>query len=272
MSNYAAINIIDRIKRIKGVGDTMLFGGSDYSMRVWVRPDRLAALGLTVVDLKNAIKAQNTLSPAGQIGGEPSPQGDDVHVHREHEGAAQERRGVRGDHRPLERRRLAGPPEGRRPGRARLAPLQPDGTPQRQAVGDHRRLPGPRVERHRRQGSGREDGGRPRRRPSRRTSPGRSPSTRRRRSRRGSPRSSTRSSRRSSSSSSSSSSSCRTGGRRSSRSSPSRSRSSRRSPSSRSSASRSTSCRSSASSWRSASSSTTRSSSSRRSCTTSSTG
>jgi len=75
MSNYAAINIIDRIKRIKGVGDTMLFGGSDYSMRVWVRPDRLAALGLTVVDLKNAIKAQNTLSPAGQIGGEPSPKG-----------------------------------------------------------------------------------------------------------------------------------------------------------------------------------------------------
>jgi HAE1 family hydrophobic/amphiphilic exporter-1 len=75
MSNYAAINVIDRIKRIKGVGDTMLFGGSDYSMRVWVRPDRLAALGLTVVDLKNAIKAQNTLSPAGQIGGEPSPKG-----------------------------------------------------------------------------------------------------------------------------------------------------------------------------------------------------
>ena len=75
MSNYAAINIIDRIKRIKGVGDTMLFGGSDYSMRVWVRPDRLAALGLTVIDLKNAIKAQNTLSPAGQIGGEPSPKG-----------------------------------------------------------------------------------------------------------------------------------------------------------------------------------------------------
>src|SRR5512137_2691640 len=73
MSNYAAINVIDRIKRIKGVGDTMLFGGSDYSMRIWVRPDRLSALGLTVMDLKNAIKAQNALSPAGQIGGEPAP-------------------------------------------------------------------------------------------------------------------------------------------------------------------------------------------------------
>ncbi len=75
MSNYAAINIMDRLKRIRGVGDIFLFGGSDYSMRIWVHPDRLAALGLTVIDLKNAIQAQNTLSPAGQIGGEPSPKG-----------------------------------------------------------------------------------------------------------------------------------------------------------------------------------------------------
>ncbi len=73
MSNYAAININDKLSRIRGVGDVTLYGGSgDYSMRIWVRPDRLAALGLTVGDLKNAISAQNTLSPAGQIGGEPS--------------------------------------------------------------------------------------------------------------------------------------------------------------------------------------------------------
>ena len=75
MSNYAAINIMDRLKRIRGVGDINLFGGSDYSMRIWVRPDRLASVGLTVADLKAAIASQNTLSPAGQIGGEPSPKG-----------------------------------------------------------------------------------------------------------------------------------------------------------------------------------------------------
>src|SRR5262249_48495931 len=75
MSNYANINVVDRIKRIRGVGDVILFGGSDYSMRIWIRPDRLAKLGLTVVDIQNAIKQQNNLSPAGQIGGEPAPKG-----------------------------------------------------------------------------------------------------------------------------------------------------------------------------------------------------
>ena len=75
LSNYAAINVTDQIKRIRGVGDVILFGGSDYAMRIWVRPDRLAKLGLTVIDLQNAIKQQNTLSPAGQIGGEPSVPG-----------------------------------------------------------------------------------------------------------------------------------------------------------------------------------------------------
>jgi HAE1 family hydrophobic/amphiphilic exporter-1 len=75
MSNYAAINVNDKLKRIRGVGEITLFGGSDYAMRIWVRPDRLAALGLTVVDLQNAIGTQNTLSPAGQIGGAPAVPG-----------------------------------------------------------------------------------------------------------------------------------------------------------------------------------------------------
>ncbi|HVO52542.1 MAG TPA: multidrug efflux RND transporter permease subunit [Thermoanaerobaculia bacterium] len=75
LSNYANINVVDQIKRIRGVGDVILFGGSDYAMRIWIRPDRLAKLGLTVMDLQNAIKQQNQLSPAGQIGGEPAPKG-----------------------------------------------------------------------------------------------------------------------------------------------------------------------------------------------------
>jgi HAE1 family hydrophobic/amphiphilic exporter-1 len=75
LSNYAAININDQIKRIGGVGDVVLFGGSDYAMRIWIRPDRLKTLGLTVADLSNAVKQQNVLLPAGQIGGPPAPKG-----------------------------------------------------------------------------------------------------------------------------------------------------------------------------------------------------
>jgi HAE1 family hydrophobic/amphiphilic exporter-1 len=57
------------------VGDVVLFGGSDYAMRIWIRPDRLKTLGLTVADLSNAVKQQNVLLPAGQIGGPPAPKG-----------------------------------------------------------------------------------------------------------------------------------------------------------------------------------------------------
>jgi HAE1 family hydrophobic/amphiphilic exporter-1 len=75
LSNYAAININDQFKRIRGVGDVVLFGGSDYAMRIWVRPDRLKVMNLTIPDLVNAVNAQNVLSPAGQIGGPPAPKG-----------------------------------------------------------------------------------------------------------------------------------------------------------------------------------------------------
>ncbi len=75
LSNYAAININDIIARTKGVGDVFLFGGSDYAMRIWVKPDYLAKLGLTVPDLINAVKQQNVIAPAGQIGAPPAPPG-----------------------------------------------------------------------------------------------------------------------------------------------------------------------------------------------------
>ena len=75
LTNYAAINIKDRLARLKGVGDVRLFGGTDYSMRVWVKPDRLMTLGLTVSDLTAAISAQNEITPAGQLGGSPAPEG-----------------------------------------------------------------------------------------------------------------------------------------------------------------------------------------------------
>jgi hydrophobic/amphiphilic exporter-1 (mainly G- bacteria), HAE1 family len=75
LSNYTTINVNDAIARIPGVGQINLFGGSDYAMRIWVRPDRIARLGLTVPDIANAIGAQNQLSPAGQIGGPPAASG-----------------------------------------------------------------------------------------------------------------------------------------------------------------------------------------------------
>jgi HAE1 family hydrophobic/amphiphilic exporter-1 len=75
LSNYTTININDAIARIPGVGQINLFGGSDYAMRVWLRPDVIGRLGLTIPDIANAISQQNQLSPAGQIGGPPAAKG-----------------------------------------------------------------------------------------------------------------------------------------------------------------------------------------------------
>src|SRR5215510_887156 len=77
LGNYATINVIDAIRRIPGVGDVQTRGTSDYAMRVWVKPDQIAKLGLTVTDLQNAIQKQNAVNPAGQVGGEPAPQGQE---------------------------------------------------------------------------------------------------------------------------------------------------------------------------------------------------
>src|SRR5512134_2579364 len=75
LSNYTTINVNDFIARIQGVGQINLFGGSDYAMRVWLRPDVIGRLGLTVPDIANAIAQQNQLTPAGQIGGPPAASG-----------------------------------------------------------------------------------------------------------------------------------------------------------------------------------------------------
>src|SRR4051812_10134956 len=75
LSNYTTINVNDAIARIPGVGQINLFGGSDYAMRVWLRPDVIGRLGVTVPDIANAIGQQNQLTPAGQIGGPPAAKG-----------------------------------------------------------------------------------------------------------------------------------------------------------------------------------------------------
>ena len=72
LANYGEINVNDALLRVKGVGDIRNFGSSDYALRVWLQPERLARLSLTVTDVQNAVRQQNVVNPAGQIGGEPS--------------------------------------------------------------------------------------------------------------------------------------------------------------------------------------------------------
>src|SRR5210317_501880 len=77
LTNYATINVLDELARIRGVGQATVIGGSvfEYAMRVWIKPDQLAKLGLTVPDITNAIQEQNVIAPAGQIGGPPAVPG-----------------------------------------------------------------------------------------------------------------------------------------------------------------------------------------------------
>jgi HAE1 family hydrophobic/amphiphilic exporter-1 len=75
LGNYITINILDRIARIQGVGQSTIFGSSDYAMRIWIKPDQLAKLNLTVPDIMAAIQEQNVVVPAGQIGGPPAAPG-----------------------------------------------------------------------------------------------------------------------------------------------------------------------------------------------------
>src|SRR3954452_23659268 len=75
--NYCGINLRDQILRIPGIAQVDLFGGTDYGMRVWIRPDRIAKLGLTPADVISAIKEQNLQAPAGKVGAPPTPAGQE---------------------------------------------------------------------------------------------------------------------------------------------------------------------------------------------------
>ena len=77
LNNYATINVRDAVLRVPGVAQADLYGGAEYGMRVWLRPDKLAKLGLTPSDVISAIKEQNIQAPAGQIGAAPSPPGQE---------------------------------------------------------------------------------------------------------------------------------------------------------------------------------------------------
>ena len=77
LANYAYININDPMSRVPGVGQVTIFGAGQYAMRFWVRPDVLAQLGITVPEILDAVKKQNTVNPSGQIGAEPVPAGQE---------------------------------------------------------------------------------------------------------------------------------------------------------------------------------------------------
>ncbi|MGC4073170.1 MAG: multidrug efflux RND transporter permease subunit [Nibricoccus sp.] len=77
LANYAKINFSDQLTRVPGIASVTIFGAGDYAMRLWVHPDQLAKLGLTIPEIVKAVQAQNTVNPAGQIGGEPIPKGQE---------------------------------------------------------------------------------------------------------------------------------------------------------------------------------------------------
>src|SRR4051812_6142264 len=75
LANYGIININDALTRVQGVASVTVFGAGQYAMRCWVNPDKLASLGITIPEISDAIQTQNTVNPAGQIGSEPVPKG-----------------------------------------------------------------------------------------------------------------------------------------------------------------------------------------------------
>jgi HAE1 family hydrophobic/amphiphilic exporter-1 len=77
LTNYAYINAIDELKRTPGVGDVTILGGTQYGMRIWVQPDKLASFGLTVQEVMNAVKDQNAIRPGGTFGQEPALPGNE---------------------------------------------------------------------------------------------------------------------------------------------------------------------------------------------------
>ena len=77
LANYAYINLSDPLSRVAGVSQVTVFGAGQYAMRIWVKPDQLAKLNITVPEIINAVNSQNTVNPAGKIGGRPTPPGQE---------------------------------------------------------------------------------------------------------------------------------------------------------------------------------------------------
>jgi multidrug efflux pump len=113
LSNYASLNIVDELKRIKGVGDVTIFGAQDYSMRVWLKPDRMAQLGLTTSDVRRHPGAERP-----ECGRQDRPgtgaERPDAGLHRHRQGSPADPGGVRQHRHPRQRPGRRAAPEGHR--------------------------------------------------------------------------------------------------------------------------------------------------------------
>src|SRR3954470_13709200 len=78
LSNYGSINLVDELKRLPGIADVTVFGARDYSMRVWINPEKMARLGVTPTEVAAALRAQNAQYAAGRVGTEPAPPGQKI--------------------------------------------------------------------------------------------------------------------------------------------------------------------------------------------------
>ena len=158
LGNYCDINLVDAIKRVKGVGDVKNFTAQDYSMRIWLRARRARRRWASRrTDIANAIKEQNAQSPAGRDRCRARAAGPGNAVQRPRARPAQGSQGVRGNHHPLQSRRLAGEDQGRGPRGTRRADLRPPRAPEQGARRRHRHLPRARRQRHRDRGQREED-------------------------------------------------------------------------------------------------------------------
>ena len=112
MSNYAYINLIDQLLRVPGVGMATVCGSGMYAIRIWVKPDTLAKLGITVPQIIDAVQKQNTVNPAGQIGSEPVPPGQEFTYSVRAQGRSDHTGRIRSDRSARQFRRIDRPPEG----------------------------------------------------------------------------------------------------------------------------------------------------------------
>jgi HAE1 family hydrophobic/amphiphilic exporter-1 len=147
LANYAYINLNDQLTRVPGIGSVQVFGAGQYAMRLWVKPDQLAKLGITVPDIVSALQTQNTVNPAGQVGGEPVPKGQEYTYSVLARKAANVARRVRTDCGEGNTGWRDCAREGCSARGARLAGLLHRGPPQRKTQRHHRRVPTARFER-----------------------------------------------------------------------------------------------------------------------------
>ena len=149
LRNYSILNVKDRLARIDGVGQVLMWGAGDYSMRVWLDPQKVAERGLSAGDVVREIRAQNVQAAAGVVGASPGSAGPRSAAFDQCAGAPAERGRVRRDRRQERRQWRCGPAEGHRAHRTRRIRICAAVAARQQVGGRHRHFPGSGIERHR---------------------------------------------------------------------------------------------------------------------------